>query len=143
VALTLLSLHWYFIEFTPQQRYGGYNGVVATSIGKYARDELGPEWQMYFVGPPRMYIGFGSIPYIAADVEGVDIHEPLTAPISRDIVDMEKNAVFILLPERREELQMIRATFPGGKLETVPSPVPGIDQPLYLLYQVPREQLTS
>jgi hypothetical protein len=143
VALTLLSLHWYFIEFTPQRRYGGYNGVVATAIGKYAHDELGPEWQMYFVGPPRMYIGFGSIPYIAADVEGVDIREPLTAPISRDIVNTDKHAVFILLPERRDELQMIRATFPGGELDIVPSPVPGIDQPLYLLYRVSREQLTS
>jgi hypothetical protein len=90
-----------------------------------------------------MYIGFGSIPYIAADVEGVDIHDPLTAPIDPASVDTDKDAVFILLPERREELQMIRATFPGGKLETVPSPVPGIEQPLYLLYRVPREQLTS
>jgi hypothetical protein len=143
LAITLLSLHWYFVEFTPQRRYGGYNGVVATSIGKYARDELGPDWQMYFIGPPRMYIGFGSIPYIAADVEGVDIHEPLTAPIDPNTVDPDKHAVFILLPERREELQMIQATFPGGELETVPSPVPNIDEPLYLLYRVPREQLTS
>ncbi len=143
LVITMLSLHWYFVEFTPQRRYGGYNGVVATAIGKYAREELGPDWQMYFVGPPRMYIGFGSIPYIAADVEGVDIHDPLTAPIDPDIVDTDKHAVFILLPERREELQMIRATFPRGELETVPSPVPGIEQPLYLLYRVPREQLTS
>jgi hypothetical protein len=143
VVITLLSLHWYFIEFTPQRRYGGYNGVVATSIGKYARDELGEEWQMYFAGPPRMYIGFGSIPYIAPEVEGVDFHDPLTEPLDPDIVAPDKHAVFILLPERRDELQMIRATFPRGELEVVPSPVPGIEQPLYLLYRVPREQISA
>lgn len=141
LALSAISVHWYFAEFTPMYLYGSYNGVVATSIGHYARDELGPDWRMYFFGPPRMYIGFGTIPYLAPDVEGEDVPEPLTAPPDNKLVKPDKNAVFIFLPERRQELELVRQAFPHGQLEQVSSPVPDASEPLYILYRVPRTQI--
>jgi hypothetical protein len=141
LALSIISLKWYFVDFTPQRLYGGYNGVVATSIGKYARDELGDDWRMYFFGPPRMYIGFATIPYLAPDVEGTDMIEPLTRPPGPDMVRADKGAVFIFLPERRTELDLVQQLYPDGELDIVPSPVPNSTEPLYVIYRVPREEL--
>jgi hypothetical protein len=141
LALSTVSIHWYFVEFTPMHRYGGYNGMVATAIGKQAHEELGEDWRMYFFGPPRMYIGFGSIPYIAHEVEGEDIHQPLTEPPGPGFIRTDKHAAFIFLPERRAELELLQQTYPGGEVEVVPSPVPDQEDPLYILYRVPREQL--
>lgn len=139
--LSFISIKWYFVEFTPLLRYGSYNAVVATSIGKQARDQLGADWRMYFFGPPRMYIGFGSILYLAPAVEGQDIADPLTAPIDRSTVPNDKNAAFIFLPERRNELDFVQQTFPNGEVEIVPSPLPGTPDPLYILYRVRRENM--
>lgn len=139
LALSLASVKWYFLDYTPLRVYGGYNGVVATALGKYARDVLGPESRIYFFGPPRMYVGFGSIPYLAPEVEGVDIHQPLAAPPDRGLVVPDKDAAFVFLPERRGELELVRQAFPGGAVEEIPSP-PGGD-PLFIVYRVPRAQL--
>lgn len=141
ILLSAISIKWYFIDFTPTLRYGSYNAVVATSIGRYAHDHLGPDARMYFFGPPRMYIGFGSVPYLAPDVEGQDIHEPLTAPPAPGLVQPDKDAIFIFLPERSNELDLVRQTFPKGELEVVPSPVPGKKETMYTMYRVRREDL--
>ncbi|MCZ7571986.1 MAG: glycosyltransferase family 39 protein [Ardenticatenaceae bacterium] len=140
LALSLSSVKWYFVDYTPLRVYGSYNGVVATALGEYARDVLGPDWRIYFFGPPRMYVGFGSIPYLAPNVEGVDIHQPLTVPPDRGLAPADKGAAFVFLPERREELALVRQTFPGSAVEEIPSPLGGT--PLFIVYRVPRGQLT-
>lgn len=141
LALSLVSVKWYFVDFTPLRLYGSFNGVVATALGEYARDELGPEWRIYFFGPPRMYVGFGSIPYLAPNVEGVDIHQPLTTPPDRGLAVPDKAAAFVFPPERRGELELVRETFPGGEIEEVPSPLGG--DPLFIVYRVPRALLVQ
>ncbi len=84
-----------------------------------------------------MYIfGFGSIPYLAPDVEGVDVVEPLTAPLDPGRVQSDKHAAFIFLPERRAELDLVRQTFPGGMLEEIASFRKGNPDPLFIVYRV-------
>lgn len=143
VALSLTSIRWYFVEYTPLRVYGNYNAVVATSLGKYARDELDPNWRIYFFGPPRMYVTFGSIPYIAPEVEGVDFVEPLDAPLDRNQIPPDKHAVFVFLPERLGELDLVRETFPDGELEQIAPPPPYTDQTLYVVYRVPLAQIVQ
>lgn len=141
LVLSAISIQWYFHEFTPMLRYGGYNGVVATSLGKYARDELGPDWRIYFFGPPRMYVGFSTIPYLAPDVPREDVPNRLTAPPPPEFVVPDQHAAFVFLPERQAELGLVRRTFPNGTEQAMPSPVPGQEQmPLYIVYLVPRSQ---
>lgn len=141
LGLSALSLNWYFLEFTPMYRYGSYNGVVATSIGNYAREHLDESWHMYFAGPPRMYIGFGSIPYLAPDVQGEDFVMPLEAPFTPEKVRRDKNLAFIFLPERRAELALVQQAFPQGEVQEIPSPIPDDTKPLYILYRVPQSQI--
>jgi len=137
LAISIASVNWYFLEYTPLRVYGGYNTVVANEMATYMRDKLGSDWRVYFFGPPRIYIlGFGSIPYLAPDVEGVDVVEPLTAPLDPAIVQPDKNAAFIFLPERRGELEWVRKTFPNGALEEVPSSWNGDPILAFIVYRV-------
>lgn len=139
LALSANSIWLYFADFTPRLIYGGFNAVVATELGSYAHSALGPGTRMYFFGAPRMYIGFGSIGYLAPEVEGVDIVDPLSRPIERALVPDDKAAAFVFLPERRAELELVRQTFPGGHEQDVLAPTG--DQLLYTLYTVPQPLL--
>ncbi len=144
VVLSVISVRLYFVEFTPTYRAGGYNAMVATSVGHFASHELGPDWQLVFVGAPRMYAGFGSIPYLAPEVERQDILEPLTGPLDPGTVPRDKHLAFVVLPERQEELGYIRATYPGGVHIDVTSPVPDTEEEvMYTLYLVQRSRYPS
>jgi hypothetical protein len=61
-----------------------------------------------------MYWGFATLPYLVPDAEVVDIIEPLESPSSITPPPEGKGALFIVLSERLDELQVIRVTFPKG-----------------------------
>ena len=112
VALAASNIHYYFVTFTPSHRYGSQNGETATMIGHYLRGQsLGT--QVYFLGAPRIYWGFGTIGFLAPQVVGHDIEQPLTGP--PDLPDVSQSMLFVFLPERTGELQWVQAAFPGGQ----------------------------
>jgi predicted DNA-binding antitoxin AbrB/MazE fold protein len=136
VALMALSIHYYFVDYTPRRIYGNPNAVVATELATYANANIAPNTQLIFLGWPRMSVNFGSFPYLAPHVERVDVMEPLTAPPPPDLVAPDREAIFVFLPEREQELELVRATFPGGTLQSQPSPVD--ETVLFWVYRVPR-----
>jgi len=117
LALTLFvsyqSVHFYFSVYTPSHEFAGGNTEVADRMGKYLK-VLGPEYQCYFFGAPRMYYGFATIPFIAREVKGTDVLEPITNSVTFVIPD--RRAVFIFLPERLGELDVVRRFYPTGRL---------------------------
>ncbi len=146
LIIGLFSIKWYFMDFTPMRVYGNYNAVVATSLGKYAHDVLGPDWRIVFFGAPRMYIGFGSITYLAPDVPGTDIIDPLTEAPRWDLAEQEANVAFVFVPERIHELDLVRQAYPGGSITVVPPPPPyntQTDDPLYTIYSLQRAQINK
>ncbi len=116
LVLAIISLRFYFGSYQESWVYGGFNGEVATRLGYYLRD-LGPEWQEYFFGAPRMYADFGSTPFIAKGVKLYDVMQPLSGP--PDFVDPNRKAVFVFLPERINELAIVQGVYPNGVLEQV------------------------
>jgi 4-amino-4-deoxy-L-arabinose transferase-like glycosyltransferase len=112
LILAASSVHFYFAEYTPQRRYGGENGETATMMGRYLGDLEG-DYTAYLLGAPRLYWSFGTMTFLAPDVPGRDVIEPLTAP--PDFVDPSRGAVFLLLPERASELAWIEQAYPAGK----------------------------
>jgi hypothetical protein len=133
LVLALLSARYYFVDYTPRRIYGGQNAVVATSLAEYAMTKLNPETRIVFFAPPRMYYGFGTIPYLTGRVQGVDVIEPLQAPIGPDLAVPGSDVAFVFLPERLSELAMVEPVFPGGALEEIPSPTS--TDPLYIVYR--------
>ncbi|MGQ9598066.1 MAG: ArnT family glycosyltransferase [Anaerolineae bacterium] len=113
LILAVSSVRFYFVEFTPQRRYGGENGETATLIGHYLH-RLQGNYRAYFLGAPRIYWNFGTMEFLAPEVSGQDVIEPLTAP--PDFVGVDRQAIFILLPERAGELFWVQQTFPDGRI---------------------------
>lgn len=107
------SLHFYFGEYIPNEMYSDQNTAIADRLGRYAH-ALGPGYQLYFFGAPRMYYGHATIPFLARGVPGVDVNPPV--PAALDFVDRSRDAVFVLLPERQGELQDVRRVYPSGRL---------------------------
>jgi 4-amino-4-deoxy-L-arabinose transferase-like glycosyltransferase len=116
VVLTAGSLSYYFGDYQRSWVYGSANGEVATRIGHYLRD-LGPDWQEYFFGAPRMYADFGSTSFLAKGVRLYDVSPGLASPPK--IADPSRKAVFVFLPERAKELTGVQQAYPGGVLEEV------------------------
>ena len=116
VVLTAMSLRFYFDDYQRSWVYGSSNGEVATRIGYYLRD-LGPDWQEYFFGAPRMHADFGSTSFIAKGNRLYDVGSPLTGP--PNFVDSSREAVFVFLPERAKELAVVQKAYPKGVLEEV------------------------
>lgn len=112
VALAASSVRFYFVEFTPSRRYGSANGETATMIGHYLHD-LDGDYRAYFFGAPRIYWNFGTMPFLAPDVPGEDVLQPLSAP--PDFVDRDQAAVFVFLPDRTGELAWVQQALPDGR----------------------------
>lgn len=133
VVTSVIGTRYYFHVLAPKRLYGSLNGEVATEMGYYLR-ELGTDYRCYFFGPGRMYYGFSTIPFIARDVEGMDVLNPISGP--PDFVAPDKNAVFVFLPERLGEWQFVREKYPGGKIRDFAHAQS--QSLLFTAYEVPR-----
>lgn len=140
LALSTASVRFYFGAYQASWVYGNANAEVATRLGHLLRD-LGPDWVDYFFGFPRMYGDFASIPFIAKGVTIIDVREPLRGRPS--FVDASRNALFVFLPERVQELDVVRTWFPTGQLKRIHR-VDAPDGPLlFTVYEVRRADLLA
>lgn len=136
-AFAVVSLHTYFIDYTPQRTFGGPHAGLATVIAPRL-NELSHDHDFYFIGAPWMYWGFATLPYLVPEAQAEDILEPLTAPLPPDFSDPDRGGVYIFLPVRLNELDYVKATFPHGQREDVHSVVH--DGLMVTLYIVPPEE---
>jgi 4-amino-4-deoxy-L-arabinose transferase-like glycosyltransferase len=111
-ALMISAVGFYFVEYTPERRYGSANGETATMIAHHLR-QLDGDSQAYLFGAPRLYWSFGTMNFLAPEIPGFDVLEPLGA--APDFVDRTQAAVFIFLPERAGELAWVAEAFPDGE----------------------------
>ena len=119
------SVYYYFVEFTPSYRYGTDNGYTATLVGRYLRTQ-DEDAYVYFFGAPRIYWNFGTMEFLAPSVEGEDVIEPLQEPPSfaNDPAAAASGAgdggmMFVFLPERIAELDLVRQVLPTGRLQEI------------------------
>jgi 4-amino-4-deoxy-L-arabinose transferase-like glycosyltransferase len=113
VLLALWNLNFYFREYTPRRTFGWLNTEVATAIGDYVGHQPDAVY-VYFFGPPRMFIGNGTIRFVAPGATGVDIIDPLVAPETLPPPPDGRRPIFIFLPERAGELAVVERRYPGG-----------------------------
>jgi hypothetical protein len=116
------SLATYFLDYTPQRIYGGPYAELATEIAPRLR-EISPGTRFYFVGAPWMYWGIATLPYLVPDADAVDVTGSIDEAVSQATELQKKNAVFIFIPQRMEELQRVREAFPEGRESGFYSPV--------------------
>jgi 4-amino-4-deoxy-L-arabinose transferase-like glycosyltransferase len=116
LLLGLWNINFYFREYTPRRTYGWLNTEVATEIGTYLRGQPDPDRvYVYFFGPPRMFIGNGSIRFMAPEVSGVDVMQPISSSDQLPLLP-DRRPIFIFLPERGGELEVVKSQYPNGVL---------------------------
>jgi len=94
---------------------GGGNTLVATHVAYYLRDKEPAGQQVFFFGFPRMgYFSHSTVPFLAPDKRGQDIADPLIGPPD---FGLNEPALFIFLPERLNELEFVRQSYPGGSYQ--------------------------
>lgn len=131
VALSLGGVWRYFAVYTPQGRFGDRNAELATAAGRYLQ-ELGPAYYVYFLGRPRMFYQFSTIPFLAPDVPGTDAPEQLRGvPLG---FEPNRPIVFMSIPEREAELRIIQQRLPYGKWIAFRRAIDGA--PLFYAYQL-------
>jgi 4-amino-4-deoxy-L-arabinose transferase-like glycosyltransferase len=116
IALAGLDVAFYYGRYQSQHSFGDRNTEIADEMGSYL-SSLDGDWTAYFFGPPSMYVGFPTIPFLATNfkenVNLFDVVEPnATLPLPST-----PNQVYIFLPERLGEAQAIQEQFPGGQLQ--------------------------
>jgi hypothetical protein len=130
----LISLKTYFLDFTPQRLYGGGRAEMATEMAPLL-NEMKQEYTFLFVGPPWMYWGFATIPYLAPDARGMDVLDPIAAPPTAADLPADGSVAYIFVPERFTELEYVQEAFPDGSLIEVRRD--GVGRLLGLLYLIP------
>lgn len=118
LLLALWNLNFYFREYTPRRTYSWLNTEVATEMGSYLSSQADAVY-VYFFGPPRMFFSNGTIRFLAPDVPGMDVLEPIIAPDQLPPPPSGRRPIFIFLPERVGELQIVQERYPGGALRRV------------------------
>ena len=130
--LTLSDLSYYFGRYRAQPDFADLNTEVADRMGHYL-NELGEEWSAYFYGPPRMYVGFPNITFLASGHQsGYNLFDMDTADGSLPTAVAHKR-VFIYLPERLPELEAIQNQYPNGSLRQFDG---YYSSPLFYAYEV-------
>jgi hypothetical protein len=88
---------------------------------------------VYFFGAPRMFLGNGSIRFMALDVPGIDVLEPIASPDMLPPLPPDRHPVFIFLPERMAEMPIVQISYPDGTMHQENAHV-AVD-PLFMSYE--------
>ena len=116
ILLAVDDLNFYFNKYTPHTvvEFNRNEGVTAQEIANELQDK--PKGtQVFFMSNPIMgYYSIPSIPYLAPQVEGIDVLQPWGAP--ENPVPTSDHLIFIFHPSNTADLQAVQDTYPGGKL---------------------------
>ncbi|MDX1416188.1 MAG: glycosyltransferase family 39 protein [Candidatus Promineifilaceae bacterium] len=115
LLIGLLDVNYYFREVYEHYVLGGMNTAVASDVAQYLQDQDVRYQDVYFFGFPRMgYFSHSTIPYLAPDMAGHEVVDPLTEPPTWTLT---RPTIFIFLPERLSEAQQVSAAYPNGTYE--------------------------
>ncbi len=133
MMLALLDINFYFGTYRQQHTFADRNTEIADGVANYLNSLNGNEWTAYFFGPPSMYVGFPTIPFLVEDFQSdrnlYDVNEPGEALLPAQT----PNRTFIFLPERANEIERTKAMVANGRLQTIP----GFHaNPLFYIYEV-------
>ncbi len=132
LSIALYNTYYYFFIYTPRRIYGNPTAETATVLARYlaSRDD---QPQVYLYGPPFLYFDFGTIRFIARDVQGVNVPPRDQEP--NPSTPLGDSTLFIVLRERLDELADLHTRYPNGSVREFYSPA---DQRLmFVVYQVP------
>lgn len=105
------------------------NAVASTQFAKEMH-ALGPGYTIYFLAAPQMYYGgLPNLQYLAEGDQGIDVDQPWTLADEPPV--LTGPTYFFFIPERSDEVDVVKTWFPGGVEETHTN---AAGEPLYVTY---------
>jgi len=132
VVVTMLDADFYFNTYTPKTaiQFDHTNGAVAQAVANQLRAKPAGTQVLFFGNPDMWFDSIPSIPYLAPQVQGLNMLQPWGA--MENPVPTSNHLLFIFLPLSSQDRQVIMDTFPGGDFQEYP----GVNgQPLYWSYE--------
>ncbi len=113
-AIAVYDIGYYFGPYKTQHHFADRNTEVANDMANYL-NSLDGDWSAYFYGPPSMYVGFSTIPFLVQDFqEGNNLFDVLEPGEDMPLSESQ-NLTFIFLPERYDEIEETKAAYPDGQ----------------------------
>lgn len=134
LAVTLLAVNagYYFVVYVPGGAFAFDRNTEIADRAARLMVELGPDYRTYFFCTSMRLGGFNSVRFLAPRADWMDVVE--SPPTDWTFVEEGRGAHFIILPEREDELPLLRERFPDGEEREVDGRDGRI---LFIVYQVP------
>ncbi len=108
--LTYQNIRYYMGEYRTNMYFQDANGEYAMEAGLMAKG-LGPDYQIYSLGAPRVFTGFPTFAFLAPDNPKTD----LTADaISTLELAPGQKSIFFASPENLGAIEELQEKYPGG-----------------------------
>ncbi len=131
-AIAIYDLSYYFGPYKTQHHFADRNTEVANDMANYL-NALDGDWSAYFFGPPSMYVGFSSIPFLVQNFEeDNNLFDVPESGMEIPLVESQ-NLTFIYLPERYAELEKTKAAYPDGQEQAFEG---YYANPLFYIYEI-------
>lgn len=119
IAIALFDIGFYFGTYRQEHQFGDRNTEIADGVADYL-NSLDGQWVAHFYGPPVMFADFPTIPFLARDfTEGFNLFNVPESGSPKTGYE-SSNQSFIFLPERYNEIEQIRSTYPSGQEKSFP-----------------------
>jgi 4-amino-4-deoxy-L-arabinose transferase-like glycosyltransferase len=115
LLLGMVNVACYFGVYRYQNYFEDATGEYAQAFGQELQS-LGPDYDYYFLGLPRIFAAFPTVVFIAPENNMYDI---TGESIETLVLDPEKSQIFSAIPENRLDLERIANRFPGGTWEEI------------------------
>jgi 4-amino-4-deoxy-L-arabinose transferase-like glycosyltransferase/SAM-dependent methyltransferase len=135
-AIALYDLNYYFGPYKLEHHFADRNTEIANDMANYL-NSLDGDWTAYFFGPPSMYVGFSSIPFLVQDFHIESNLLDVLEPGAQMPESASPNLVFIFLPERYSEIEETKTKYPDGQERSFAG---FYANPLFYVYEVPSSQ---
>lgn len=122
------DLSFYFGDYTTGGVFGDINTETAQQLAELLA-EKDDDTFVYFLGGRMGFRSHSNVPYLAPHVDGRDLPEVLTEPVN---LEVPQHTLFVALPERSSELDLIQHTYPGGTI----SRWEGRQETLFVAYEI-------
>lgn len=131
LALGAVNGVTFFRSAATLRDHGDLNSLVATELAAELR-ALEPGTAVYAAFAPRMTLRtHATVPFLAPRIVAQDLAAPILG--AADVPDAAPGSLFVFLPERLDELDVVRRRHPGGETRTVAA----LGQQLYTSYRTP------
>ena len=109
--ITYQNIKFYMIEYRTNMYFQDANSEFAMETGLMAND-LREVYTLYFLGEPRVFSGFPTLPFLTPKYPRADLTADDLATLT---LPPDQKTAFFAIPENRPLIEEISRKFPGGQ----------------------------